>query len=385
MAEEKITPEQIKKWQARWVGKEDVIDELIKILKGNGPVKEDDEPERDKRYKCANNLLKKEITNYDEDPSFNSLDLRGINLDEKDCNYIFAYRSRLQGAQFRSTLLKEADLSVSCLQNSIFCWAQLQRANLRLANLNGSYIYKSRIQGANFQYSKLGDSFKKNLIVNAIFCKNHFLPHWREHFFNKDNYRGEFILKLLKKPHWKDFWNHWWHRWNYTNFEGVNIDEADTTMAPDLYRYVKDQQYINRFKKNHPIMYWFWKIFSDCGGKLSVVTFWGSFFVWLFAKIHIALSWGLMPCMMEKFKIYKFLTAEQPPLNLEKLPELTQNLSQFWRYIFVSFDIFSNLGIRSIYPNNTLGVLLILAESVTGFMMLGMLISVLSERFARRS
>lgn len=130
-------------------------------------------------------------------------------------------------------------------------------------------------------------------------------------------------------------------------------------MAADLYRYVKDQQYLFRFKKRHPIIYFFWKVLSDCGGKLSVVFFWAMVFVGLFALLYSALG-----CI--------------DPQPLEKL-------SGFWKWIFVSFDIFSNLGIRNTHPQNSLGVILMIWESLMDFLMPGMLISVLQNRFARRS
>ena len=66
MSEEKITPQQIEKWRARWDSKENVINELIRILKGDGPVYFEDTAKAERRLKQANDFLKGKIAGYEE-------------------------------------------------------------------------------------------------------------------------------------------------------------------------------------------------------------------------------------------------------------------------------------------------------------------------------
>jgi hypothetical protein len=141
------------------------------------------------------------------------------------------------------------------------------------------------------------------------------------------------------------------------------IENSFVDMAPDLYRYVKDQQYLYRFKQTHPWIYRIWKVFSDCGGKLSVVAFWSALIIFIYSRLYPVTN----------------------SIEYHALGNLTNNLDEFWGWIFISINIFSNLGIPNSPPLHPFGVLLIASECMLGLMMLGMLISVLQNRFARRS
>ena len=439
--------EQIQAWRARWIGKEQLIDQLIAILKGDGKVKTAQGAER--RLNEANDLLtangfppvkeKVEIWLIDDEITIPALDLRGIDLFHKKYEEICLLGAHLEGVDFRHAHLERADLDSAHLkgvnlrnahlegayldgahlEGADLYSAHLKGVNLRNAHLEGAYLSNAHLEAADLVYAHLEgidlryahlegavfygayfgkltiDTFnsdcqlskeEKNELITernmTVFYANDFLPRWRDHFFHKS---GRKYTRLKKRPSWKNLFCHLFNRWNYTNFYGVRIDDADTTMSADLYRYVKDQQFLSRFRQRHPVIYWIWKIFSDCGGRLSWVGIWAFIFVFAFAKIYQTIPWGCAPTWMEKVPILKWFVYEIPPLNLELFTNFKETLPEFWKYLFVSFDIFSNLGIRTMTPQSELGVILILTESVLGFMMLGMLISVLANRFARRS
>ena len=425
--------EKIEQFRERWEGKERLIDDVIKILKGDGKTKDPYKIER--RLKEANELLTQngfpaveeevEINCYGVIIKIPALDLIGIDLIRKDCaNTVLTGAhlegadlrwAHLEGAYLRGAHLEGAALHEAHLEGAYLRGAHLEGADLLEAHLEGAILLKAHLEGAGFDsefigelkmetFSKncgLSDDEKNDLIKRqpkTVFANNDFLPKWREHFFDKANFRelfkGLFKFKIIssfkenikfkKKPDWKNLKKHNCNRWNYTKFLNVDIDQANTAMAKDLYRYVQDQQYLDRFKQRHPWIYRGWKLLADCGGKLSVVGIWAGVIVALFAWLHMTLPWTA-PEWVENSRYLQFLFINKPPINLEQMHNWSAELGEFWKYLFVSFDIFSNLGIRSIAPQNPLGVILVLLESVFGFMMLGMLISVLSNRFARRS
>jgi hypothetical protein len=395
------TDEEIAKLTKRWEGKEEVLSQVLEILRCENLVQTTNDSEIARRLNNANDLLTKNgftkmgdcyiSSGWVEIPS---LDLRGVNyVCESDLQCEVFVGAHLEGSQFGAAYLLGTNLSQACLECS----------DLSFTDLKGAILTQTHLAGANFDWAEIGIlkefiysdhcllSAKERIVLQdslkdgrkTTFIDVDYLPRWRNHFFSiayiyfklilKDIKvgnlpricRNDMQVKMHKKIKWKNFWRHLFHRRFYTTFLEVRIDDADTVMAPDLYRYVKDQQYLYRFKKTHPWIYRIWKLFSDCGGKLSVVAFWS----------------GILICA------FAFLYSLLPPeiINFQPFFERAEKLSSFWKWIYVSFDIFSSLGIRNAYPQHWLGVVLMIFESCLGFLMLGMLISVLQNRFARRS
>jgi hypothetical protein len=417
------TEEDIAELRARWIGKEQLIGEVIEILKGAGKIEDAGDhdtqaQEAKRRLETANELLTENgFPDFDSEKSWLFiidillLDERGIDLSKRNCEEIFLECAHLEGAYLRCAHLEGADLSMAHLEGADLAgahweganlrWAHLEGADLSMAHLEGADLSWAHVEGANLnnvhlgeitefpEECKLDDNRKQELLKKkpkTLFYYNAFLPCWRGHFIEKkaniyEMKKPEFLgFKNIK---WKNLLKHLFDRWNYTGFFGANIELADTTMAKDLHRYVQDQQYIARFKATHKWMYWFWKIFSDCGGKLHVVLFWSALFMLIYGLTYWA-------SITESFGIWNSITPEwlkfsKTPINMDYFTERGWDLGNFWKSIFVSFDIFTNLGIRNIMPQTRFGLGLVISESLFGFMMLGMLISVMGERFARRS
>lgn len=408
--------EEIEKLEKRWESKSELIDKIIKILKFEDPINLEPE-EIQKRLEEANAILTK-----NEFPAISTagipiepfveytvpeIDLRGINLHDKDCSRVLLLAAHLEGANltnanfeganlrrtyfsralisdtgFRGAYLEESNMNATVLVKADFNDANMKRANIRGAHFN--YVAFS---GANLQGAKVGslklDELQDNQVIgdksllkdngediNTIFENITFLPYWRDHV--RDG-----------KDKWQKIWKHIKDRWFYTNFLGVDIDRSNTIIARDLSRYIQDQQFLYLFKKNHPKIYFFWKWLTDCGGRLSWVAIWSGIFVVLFALMYWAMATPVPEWLKPIFP--HFLMVREFPINPRAFFEDSSSLGGFWKWFFVSFDIFSNLGVRSTQPQNPLGVFLVITESVLGFMMLGMLISVLANRFARRS
>jgi hypothetical protein len=411
------TPEEIEQFRQRWKGKDALIEDVIHVLKSNEKATEVEEEvaeveeiekveEIERRMRAANDILSRagfplvgnEIAVWTmlQPLIIPDIDLRGIPFKVKDLRHIFLsaahlegadlWWAHLEGADLWHAHLQGADLKGAHLESAYLGWVHLEGANLEEAHLEGADLSFAHLEGANLRKAHLEgtdigaahlestdfSSATVGSLKDYRFCPecklpkekkvelkhagkathfghNAFLPRWLDHF--------------KSHIHWRNLFEHIFSRWFYTKFEGVRIDDADTVMAPDLYRYVKDQQYLYRFKETHPWIYRLWKILSDCGGKLSVVAFWSAVFVLLF-------SW-----------LYPATNSIKP----DTLGAITEKLPHFWQWIFISVSIFSNLGIPNIQFLRPLGVVLIISECVLGLMMLGMLISVLQNRFARRS
>ncbi len=181
------------------------------------------------------------------------------------------------------------------------------------------------------------------------------------------------------------------NRWFFTNFQNVDIDKCDTTEAGDLVRYIKDQQYLRAFKQKHPLFYWFWNLTTNCGYSASRVAVLGVVIILAFAALYMHAPFETPDFMLsllgstpltDWLVMRPYETLVNPDMVNARYPD---TLSDFARFFFVSFDIFTNLGVRSTHPACNAGVVAVFFETVAGFMSLGLMIAVLTNKYARRS
>jgi hypothetical protein len=55
------------------------------------------------------------------------------------------------------------------------------------------------------------------------------------------------------------------------------------------------------------------------------------------------------------------------------------------KWPLVSFDVFTNLGIRTAHPHNTAGAFAVILETLLGYVSLGLFIAVATNKFVRRA
>ncbi len=282
----------------------------------------------------------------------------------------YLFRANLKSANLKRARLNYAKLEGANLKGVNFTKANLSNANLRKSNLAGANFKGAILDGAILNGANIeGAKFIRARMNNAEFDnRTAYLPRWWQLLFSK---RHKDLYRLL------------FQKSNFTNFHGSNIDDANTNKAPLLYRYAKDQQYLASFRERYPALYTTWKIFSDCGGSVSVVLFWALVCVLTFATLYGTLPWS-SPSWLPQWWI-GIWTMNGPPINLDYLAGDPHTLTRLWKTMFVSFDVFSNLGLRDTLPHNPIGAVLMVAESVLGVVAFGMLISVLLNRFAKRS
>ncbi|MBC8204937.1 pentapeptide repeat-containing protein [bacterium] len=418
--DEKITKDQIQKWRDRWKGKNGVIDELIMILQGDKKIEPNNNAELYERLKNANDFLKKSIDNYEEKivkwtVQVFSLDLRGINLLGRTiCGIDFTF-ARLQASFFRdSTLnditcyftdLREARFEMSTLINVTFSRTYLQGASFcdtrKVCNVNfgtafveGTKFIDMDLTSCSFKDAAFGKeivSIELGPTERSTYFKNcRFLPLWRDHFFTeiklpsikklfKFEFKKFFDIKIkLKKPNLISIWNHLTVPWFYTDFYGVNIDDADTTMAPDLYKYVKDQQYLYRFKEKHPHWYCLWRGSCGCGNNIFLWLFWCLVLIGFLGAINADYY---IPAYMPNF-VADFIDSINPIVSYTVEKPVLNCFSPYY-YSFISFFTlgFGNLTL----PENFAGRVWIMLELAISYLMLGGLLSIFSNKLARRS
>jgi hypothetical protein len=134
--------------------------------------------------------------------------------------------------------------------------------------------------------------------------------------------------------------------------------------SPKFKRFAEHQDFIEEFKskKSNLPIYYLWMALSDCGRSLGRWALWSITFSFLFG----VLFWGIG---LESFEINKSLKC---------------NSNDFFIMLYYSVVTFTTLGFGDITPITTGAATAVICEVVTGYVMLGGLISIFSNKLVER-
>lgn len=325
--------EEHEKFRARWAGKEDLVDEVIKILKGDKPVVHQDYEEAEKRLREANHMLKNNIGEYREgkfrykyDKDSIAIDLRGVDLHKKNCRNILLAGAQLEGAFLLGTHLEGANLFE----------AHLEGAHLSFARLKGAFMYQAHLQGAKLWKTNLED-------VDLRYA------HIEEAKLIEAELKGANLTGVAYNDE--------------TEFQYIDTSRINRSTNPQLARDIEDYQFLDYFRGKHPRFYKVWLWSSDCGRSISR---------WAILSGAIALLWGIL-----------YLLVGQGAFDFKGGEEGWSWFAPF----YYSIVTFATLGFGGLTPKIGLWALQILVtiEVVIGYIMFAGLISILANKVARRS
>ncbi len=133
---------------------------------------------------------------------------------------------------------------------------------------------------------------------------------------------------------------------------------------PIYSRKVKDDIYLLRYQEKHPKLHFLWWLFADCGRSLSRWALWSLFFTFYFGLNFFLIDYSLTDA-------FKFSD-----------PLIERSLHS---YVYYSVVTFTTLGFGDITPIISIAQKWVMAEVISGYVMLGGLISILANKLARRS
>jgi len=170
-----------------------------------------------------------------------------------------------------------------------------------------------------------------------------------------------------------------------TDVSSINTNTIiDTSTNPRLKRYIDDEQWIYSWRSNPKGRWWreavfrLWELTSHCGRSIGLWAFWSFLLVSLFTLSYTpAPNWmGNSWCNFWQEHGAEF---EQTAPSLQGQPV------GFWSCFYFSIVSFTTLGFGDIVAINPIARFLVGAEVVLGYVMLGGLISIFANKFARRS
>lgn len=261
-------------------------------------------------------------------PRFRDADLRDADLRCAYCYISDFSGASLSGAQLSNATLERANFANNDLSELDFSGANLNGANLRCSNLAGANLSRTTMVHANLQEATLSGADVSGAAMQSA------------------NFADAKVdgIRYDRKA----------------RFRGIRVGSCYGSSR--FRRHAEDQDYIEEFKEAHPFYYTLWLVLTDCGRSMSRVILCSAF---------LAIAFGLIFYLLgeQAFDISHRESLGWSPLTM----------------MYYSVVTFTTLGFGDITPRTPAAAALVMVEVVTGYLMLGILISILATKVARRS
>jgi uncharacterized protein YjbI with pentapeptide repeats len=293
------------------------------------------------------------------------MDLSGVDFSGADLSGIKLAGARLFGTKFIGTILINADLSNCELSGADLTNANLENVNagqvgLGMATLRGARMFLANLEGATLSKADLNEADLRCVCLRNARIREADMSD--ADFTGSDLREADLALCKVVGANFKDVDMRGASLRAIEGFEkaewiGVDIRDINFAGAYALRRFVVDQNYLKEFRERSrfaKLVYWLWRITSDCGRSLSRWCFWITLQLLLFAGLFklVGLDYGDHPT----------------PLSP----------------LYYSVVTLTTLGYGDIVPSSLAGQVIAMIEVVTGYVMLGGLLSIFSNKMARR-
>ncbi len=292
---------------------------------------------------------------------FAGKDLSGIDFTEADLSGANFFKAKLAGAILRNAKLHRAeftgaDLSEANLENVAarqagFGMACLKGANIFQADLSDSTLSKSDLEAANLSAACLKGVRMREAMLGGVkftsadlsYCDLAMSNVARASFKNANLQNCSLrLLQGFEKADWT----------------GVDVRDINFAGAYRVRRFILDQNYIKEFRESSRaanVLYYLWWISCDCGRSM--------------------LRW----CLLIVFLSMIFA-------GLYSLVDIDYGDRVTWlSSLYYSVVTLTTLGYGDIVPASAAAQGIAMLEVVIGYMMLGGLLSIFSNKIARRA
>lgn len=253
-------------------------------------------------------------------------ELLGANLD--GANFSDA---ELQNAGFGKTSAVNAQFFGANATNATFTGADLTHADFRAARLEHVRMKETVLRSASFDGAKMrGADLSDSPVDHASF---------------RDTDLTDTRLRSV-------------HGYQSADWIGADLRNVDFTGAWLLRRHALDENYLHEFRNQsdrHEWLYKLWWVTSDCGRSLFRWTAWTVFIalVYALAYTQVDIDWGGAE------------TSFSP--------------------VYYSVVTFTTLGYGDVLPGSITAQIIAVSEVILGYFSLGGMMSILSDKIARRS
>ena len=289
------------------------------------------------------------------------LDLSGANLEGADLSGAQLFRTRLAGANLERANLEGAELLGADLSGADLEGARLVRAGLGAAvmtgaNLFGADLTEAALNDANFERADLRTACLDRARMAGARLESVKAAHAN---FSGADLSGVLVSNAdlegadLRSARLSSVLGY-----ISANWIGVDLRDADFTGGRLVERHIRDENYIEEFRRSSRqarVVHWFWAVTSDCGRSI--------------------LRWGLTTGVV--VLAFAFLYT----VVASDFGEHSTRLSP----LYFSLVTMTTLGYGDVLPVSAWAQLVSMCQVVIGYVMLGGMLSIFSNRMARRS
>ncbi len=280
-------------------------------------------------------------------------EMAGANLMEANLIKADLNGANLSGADLRATHLSGANLTDADLTESDLRSSQLAAADLRRANLTGADLWVANLNGASLQEANLSNAnlIRADLNSADLSYANLFEADLRDADMQAANLEHASLIGITYERRFM--------RGKYQGIRGVEASYGDAIFRRDA----MDQDYIDtlisRWQRTPMIIVlWMWSL-VDYGRSIFQV-------VWMAALLVIAfgLIYDLNPGVIEQ----------------------TAGVENWFAPYYASIITFTSLGFSNFVTAQSLaGQILLTLEVILGYFLLGIMLSIMLQKIARRS
>lgn len=255
-------------------------------------------------------------------------------------------KTELTGADLTEAVLEEVNasqvgLGMACLKGAHLFHANLEGGTLSMANFEGADLRSACLRNSRIREAKLIGADLTNADLRAADMS---LSSVAGATFNNADMR-ETRLRLI-------------NGFESAKWIGVDIRDVNFAGAYRLRRFIMDQNFIKEFRSASRLsgmIYYLWWITSDCGRSMFRWCLWIAILVFFFALLYtfVGVDYGDHPTRISP--------------------------------LYYSVVTLTTLGYGDVSPASLPAQVVAMMEVITGYMMLGGLISIFSNKIARRA
>jgi uncharacterized protein YjbI with pentapeptide repeats len=266
--------------------------------------------------------------------------LHGTHLENADLSDAELTGADLSGAYLSSARLNRAGMGEACLRGANLFLADLESCTLSRADLTGADLRKAHLQHARLREADLSEADLTGADLRWTDLSHGRVGHAT--FRNADLRHAR--LRALR-------------RFDKANWVGVDLRDVNFAGAYRLRRFIIDQNYLYEFRQRGrwaEVLYFLWWVTSDCGRSVLRWCFWVILTTWFYAILFalVGLHYGAYQTWLSP--------------------------------LYFSVVTLTSLGYGDVVPASTGAQVLVMLEVITGYLMLGGLMSIFSNKLARR-
>ncbi|MGI9598577.1 MAG: pentapeptide repeat-containing protein, partial [Acidimicrobiales bacterium] len=270
-----------------------------------------------------------------------AVNLSGALLHNVDLTNVELLGANVSGADFTNGKLDRAGFGQVAGQGAVFFGAQCSQATFSGSDLTGADFRAARLEDSRMLNTELTDAVFSAACLAGIDLTGASVAgaNFRDANLNGAQLRG------ISEYHSADWIN-------------ADIRDVDFNGAWLVRRHIQDENYIHEFRsqsKTHERLYQVWSITSDCGRSLSRWSLWTVLVAIIYAGLYtmVDIDWG----------------DHETPLSP----------------VYYSVVTFTTLGYGDVLPGSVGAQILAMSEVVLGYFSLGGMMSILSDKMARRA